>query len=118
LIEVCGELVEDFKLDGFSFDGNYHPALCHCPACGAAYKETGRPLPAKVNLGDVAYRQYLVWRGERLEDHYRKLLVRLRKANPDAALMTWTVNAGRYGHFLHSPRAMPSRLNLLIDLPM
>jgi hypothetical protein len=28
------------------------------------------------------------------------------------------VNAGRYGHFLHSPRAMPTRLNLLFDLPM
>jgi hypothetical protein len=44
--------------------------------------------------------------------------MRLRKANPEAVLMTWTVNAGRYGHFLHSPRAMPTRLNRLIDLPM
>ena len=33
-------------------------------------------------------------------------------------LMSWTVNAGRYGHFLYSPRAMPTRLNLLFDLPM
>ncbi len=32
--------------------------------------------------------------------------------------MTWTVNAGRFGHLLHSPRAMPARLNLLFDLPM
>ena len=32
--------------------------------------------------------------------------------------MTWTVNAGRYGHFLHSPRAMPVALNRVIDLPM
>ena len=32
--------------------------------------------------------------------------------------MSWTVNAGRYGHLLYSPRAMPTRLNLLFDLPM
>ena len=80
LIEVCGELVEDYGLDGFSFDGNYHPPLCHCPACAAAYKVSGRDLPAKPDLKDVAYREYLVWRGERLEDHYRKLVARLRRA--------------------------------------
>jgi hypothetical protein len=43
---------------------------------------------------------------------------RLKKINPDAVLMSWTVNAGRYGHYLTSPRAMPTRLNLLFDLPM
>jgi hypothetical protein len=118
LIEVCAELMEDFGLDGYSFDGSYHPPLCHCPACQASYRQTGKTLPPRVDLNDVAYRQYLVWRGERLEGHYRKLVTRMRKANADAALMTWTVNAGRYGHFLHSPRAMPTRLNRLIDLPM
>lgn len=118
LIDLCGELVEDFGFGGFSFDGNYHSSLCHCPACQAAYKKAGRDLPHKANLKDVEYRKYLVWRGERLEEHYRKLVTRLRQANPDATLMTWTVDAGRYGHFLHSPRAMPARLNQLIDLPM
>lgn len=118
LIELCGELVEEYDLDGFSFDGNYHPAICYCPACKAAYRKTGRKLPAKVDLNDVAYRKYLVWRGEKLEQHYRKLVARLRKGNPNAVLTTWTVNAGRYGHFLYSPRAMPTRMNRLIDLPM
>ena len=41
-----------------------------------------------------------------------------RRSKPDAVLMSWTVNAGRYGHLLHSPRAMPTRLNRLFDLPM
>jgi hypothetical protein len=118
LAEVCGELIEDFGLDGFSFDGNYHPPLCHCPACRAAYRRASKDLPARANLDDLAYRKYLVWRGEQLEEHYRKLVARMRRANPDAALMSWTVNAGRYGHFLHSPRAMPTRLNRLFDLPM
>ncbi len=115
LIDVCAELVADYGLDGYSFDGNYHPALCHCPACKAAYR---RDLPTKVDLDSVAYREYLVWRGERLEDHYRRLQARLKGLNPDAVLMSWTVNAGRYGHFLTSPRAMPTRLNRLFDLPM
>lgn len=119
LIEVCAELVRDYGIDGFSFDGNYHPALCYCPSCAAAYrKEHDRPLPAMANLDDVGYRRYLVWRGEKLEDHYRRLRQRIQQENPAAAIMTWTVNAGRYGHFLFSPRAMPTRLNRLIDLPM
>ncbi len=119
LIEVCGELIEDFHLDGYSFDGNYHPSLCKCPACKAAYrKERDRDLPDKVNLDDVGYREYLVWRGDKLEDHYRRLQQRIKKANTDAVLMSWTTNAGRDGHFLFSPRAMPTRLNRLFDLPM
>ncbi|HZY90878.1 MAG TPA: hypothetical protein VFE78_39000 [Gemmataceae bacterium] len=119
LIDVCAELIEDYGLDGYSFDGNYHPPLCHCPACKSAYRaDRKRALPAKINLDDVAYREYLVWRGERLEDHYRRLQQRIKHANPDAVLMSWTVNAGRYGHFLHSPRVMTTRMNRLFDVPM
>jgi hypothetical protein len=111
--------VQDYGIDGYSFDGNYHPRLCYCPACRKAYREgMKRDLPAKADLDDVAYREYLVWRGERLEDHYRKMQQCLKKIDANAVLMSWTVNAGRYGHFLHSPRAMPSRLNRLFDLPM
>lgn len=119
LIDVCVELVKDYQVDGYSFDGNYHPPICHCPHCKKAYRdERQRDIPPKINLDDVAYREYLVWRGERLEDHYLRLKRALRKANPDAVLMSWTVNAGRYGHFLHSPRAMPTSLNRIFDLPM
>jgi hypothetical protein len=119
LIDVCAELVRDYAVDGFSFDGNYHPSICYCPACKTAYQKSGLgDLPKRVDLNDPAYRAYLVWRGERLEDHYRRMQSRLKKINPDAVLMSWTVNAGRYGHFLTSPRAMPTRLNLLFDLPM
>ena len=119
LIDLCAELVADYKVDGFSFDGNYHPPLCFCSACKAAYKEDRkRGLPPKIDLDDVAYREYLVWRGERLEDHYRRMQRRIKRENADAVLTSWTVNAGRYGHFLYSPRAMPTRLNRLFDLPM
>jgi hypothetical protein len=119
LIELCAELVRDYHIDGFSFDGNYHPPLCHCPACKSSYQQSAhRALPPRANLDDPAYRAYLVWRGERLEEHYRRLRTRLRQVNADAVIMSWSVNAGRYGHFLHSPRAMSTRLNRLFDLPM
>lgn len=128
LIDQCVELMQDFGLDGYSFDGNYHPPICFCPACKKTYSSylshksygtnTTNTIPPRANLDDVAYREYLVWRGEKLEQHYAKLQQRLKAANPDAVVMTWTVNAGRYGHFLHSPRAMPTRMNQLFDLPM
>lgn len=118
-IELCAELVQDYQLDGYSFDGNYHPALCYCPACKAAYRaELGGDLPNKVDLDDLDYRRYLIWRGRKLEDHYRRLQERLKAVDPDTVLMSWTVNAGRYGHLLMSPRAMTTRTNLLFDLPM
>jgi hypothetical protein len=119
LIAVCRELVEDYGVDGYSFDGNYHPSICYCPHCKKAYRgERQRDLPAKANLDDVAYREYLVWRGGKLKEHYRKLKSTLRQASKDAVIMSWTVNAGRYGHFLHSPRAMPTSMNRVFDLPM
>lgn len=119
LIDVCAELIEDFGVDGYSFDGNYHPPLCHCVSCQTAYQaDTNVAIPDRVDLDKAAYRRYLVWRGEQLERHYAALQRRIKSVNPDAVLMSWTVNAGRYGHFLHSPRAMPTRLNQLFDLPM
>lgn len=119
LLSIAARWRWTFGCRQIKFDGNYHPALCHCNACQETYQaETGRELPVAVDLDQIAYREYLVWRGEKLEDHYRKLQQRLKGIRRDAVIMTWTVNAGRYGHFLHSPRAMPTRLNLLIDLPM
>lgn len=118
-IDMLAELIADFGVDGYSFDGNYHAALCYCPGCRITYRaETGEPIPPAARLDDVAYRRYLVWRGEKLEQHYAKMQKQIKATDPNAVLMSWTVNAGRYGHFLTSPRAMPTRLNRLFDLPM
>jgi hypothetical protein len=38
--------------------------------------------------------------------------------NPQAAVYTWTTNAGRFGHFLTSPRVMSARMNMLFDSPV
>ena len=119
LIEICAELVRDYGGDGYSFDGNYHPPICFCPACKQAYREErSQELPLAANLDDVEYRKYLAWRDEKLIGHYERLRRRIRQENADTALISWTVNAGRYGHLLHSPRAMPTSLNRVFDLPM
>jgi hypothetical protein len=119
LIDVLAELAHDYHLDGFSFDGNYHPALCYCPACRQQYRhDTGKELPPTANLDDIAYRRYLVWRGERMEEHYRRMQARLKAISPQIVLMSWSANAGRYGHLLSTPRPMPATVNRLFDLPM
>jgi hypothetical protein len=119
LIAVCAELITDYGLDGFSFDGDYQPPLCFCPACKAAHRqERNRDIPPRIDLDDIAYREYLVWRGERHEQHYRRMQQAIKAANPNAVLISWSANAGRYGHFLTSPRVMTTRANMLFDIPM
>lgn len=119
LANLLAELVRDYGLDGFSFDGNYHPPICFCPACKTAYRtDTDRDIPAVVSLDAVEYREYLVWRGERLESHVLALQHAIKAADPEAAIISWSANAGRYGHLLTSPRVMSTRLNLCFDMAM
>ncbi len=118
-IEGLAELMRDLDVDGFSFDGCYHPAINFSPYEKQLYaKETGKSLPAAIDLNDEAYRNYLLWADEKLEQWYRKLGERLREVKADSAIYTWTTNAGRYGHFLTSPRVMSARMNRLIHCPV
>lgn len=118
-IECLAEMMQEFQCDGFSFDGCYHHPINFSPFEKELYrKETGRELPQKIDLNDEAYRLYLLWADEKLENWYRKLGTRLKEINPDAAIYTWTTNAGRYGHFLTSPRVMSARMNRLIHCPV
>jgi hypothetical protein len=52
-----------------------------------------------------------------MEDLVRRMQERLKGIKPEVALVTWTTNAGRFGHFLSIPRNMPARMNLLLDAP-
>ena len=119
LIENLAEIFTDYRVDGISFDGNYHPMINYTPHDMELYRqETGREFPAKIDLTSDDYKIYLLWADTKLENWYRKLHARLRQVNPQAAVYTWTTNAGRYGHFLTSPRVMSARMNLLFDSPV
>ncbi|MDB6152912.1 MAG: Trehalose utilization [Chthoniobacteraceae bacterium] len=119
LIENLAEIFADYHVDGISFDGNYHPPLNYTPYDMELYvRETGRAFPRKIDIADDDYKIYLLWADTKLENWYRKLHARLREVNPQAAIYTWTTNAGRYGHFLTNPRVMSARMNLLFDSPV
>ena len=119
LIENLAEIFADLRVDGISFDGNYHPQINYTPYDMELFRqETGREFPAQIDLSSDDYKIYLLWADTKLENWYRKLHARLRQVNPQAAVYTWTTNAGRYGHFLTTPRVMSARMNLLFDSPL
>ena len=116
-IDVLVEIATKFPVDAFSFDGLHYGGFCYCQYCTKDYRaETGNEIPA-VNLEDSAFRRYQHWADRRMEKTIQKTQARLKAINPNIALVTWTTNAGRFGHFRDIPRNMPARMNLLLDAP-
>ncbi len=117
-IEVLAEILTKFPdVNAFSFDGLHYGGVCYCQHCRQNYRaDTGAEIPA-TNMEDPAFRRYQHWADRRMEDLVRRMQIRLKGIKPDVALVTWTTNAGRFGHFLSIPRNMPARMNLLLDAP-
>ncbi|MDP1796473.1 MAG: ThuA domain-containing protein, partial [Planctomycetaceae bacterium] len=117
-IDVLAEILAKFPaVDAFSFDGLHYGGVCYCDECRKNFrKETGGEIP-NTDMNDLAFRRYQHWADRRMEDLVRRMQVRLKGIKPEVALVTWTTNAGRFGHFLSIPRNMPARLNLLFDAP-
>lgn len=119
LIEQVMEVMQMTGADGITFDGYCNDAFCYCDYCKAKYlQDTGKQIPAYVDYGSADYRQYLAWQDAQICDHMTRMQAALDAANPDFAFYIWSTNAGRYGHFLTSPRVMPTELNLLFDCSM
>lgn len=117
-IDVLCEIVTQFPdVDAFSFDGLHYGGVCYCEHCRTSYRnETQSEIP-NPDLNDPAFRRYQHWADRRMEDVVRRMQTRLKAIKPSLALITWTTNAGRWGHFLSIPRNMPTRMNLLLDAP-
>ncbi len=117
-IDVLAEILTRFPdVDAFSFDGLHYDGVCYCQHCRENYRrETGAEIP-NVDMNDPAFRRYQHWADRRMEDLVQRMQERLKGIKPDVALVTWTTNAGRFGHFLSIPRNMPARMNLLLDAP-
>jgi hypothetical protein len=118
LIEVLAEIASKFPdVSAFSFDGLHHGGVCYCRACRENYRaQNGREIP-NADMEDPAFRRYQHWADRRLEALVRRIQARLKAIRPEIALVTWTTNAGRFGHFRSVPRNMPARMNLLFDAP-
>lgn len=117
-IDVLAEIVTQFpQVDAFSFDGLHYGGVCYCQHCRENFRrDTGADIP-NLDLNDPAFRRYQHWADRRMEDVVRRMQTRLKGINPELALVTWTTNAGRFGHFRDIPRNMPARMNLLLDAP-
>ncbi|HUY93481.1 MAG TPA: alpha-amylase family protein [Pirellulales bacterium] len=117
-IEVLAEIVTRFPdVDAFSFDGLHYGGFCYCQHCRENYRrDTNQEIP-NPDMNDPAFRRYQHWADRRMEDLVRRMQARLKGIKPEVALVTWTTNAGRFGHFLSIPRNMPARMNLLFDAP-
>lgn len=117
-IEVLAEILTKFPaVDAFSFDGLHYAGACYCQHCRANFRaDTGENLPP-LDINESAFRRYQHWADRRLEALIVRMQTRLKAIKPDVALVTWTTNGGRFGHFLDVPRNMPARMNLLLDAP-
>jgi hypothetical protein len=117
-IDVLAEILTKFPdVDAFSFDGLHYGGMCYCQHCRENYrKDTGAEIPA-TDMNDSKFRHYQHWADRRMENLIQRMQTRLKSIKPTVALVTWTTNAGRWGHFLSIPRNMPSRMNLLLDAP-
>lgn len=118
VIEVLAEILTRFpEVDAFSFGGLHLGGVCYCRSCREAYRrDAGGEIP-DADLDDPAFRRYQHWADRRMEALIGRMQHRLKSIKPEVALVTWTTNAGRFGHLLSIPRNMPARMNLLLDAP-
>jgi hypothetical protein len=117
-IDVLAEILTRYPVvDAFSFDGLHYGGVCYCQHCRASYrKDTGAEIP-NMDMNDAGFRRYQHRADRRMEALIVRMQTRLKGIKPEVALVTWTTNAGRFGHFLSIPRNMPTRMNLLLDAP-
>ena len=90
-------------MSAYSFDGLHYGGVCYCKHCRANYlKETGKEIP-NADMNDLAFRRYQHWADRRMEDVVRRMQTRLKAIKPEVAIVSWTTNAGRFGHFPEHP---------------
>lgn len=117
-IDVLCEIATKFpEVDGFTFDGIHYGGCCYCQHCRQNYRrETNKEIPPP-DMADATFREYQHWADRKMENLLIRMQTRLKRINPELAIVSWTTNAGRWGHFLSIPRNMPTRMNLLMDAP-
>ena len=118
MIEVLAEIATRYpEVAAFSFDGLHYGGSCYCQHCREDFRREQSAEIPKADMNSPAFRRYQHWADRRMESMVQRMQTRLKAIRPELALVSWTTNAGRFGHFLSIPRNMPSRMNLLLDVP-
>ena len=137
IIKQLADIALESGVDGYSFDGS-HQELCYCKYCKEKYRAaTGKEIPTelagagrtdggdlakdasgKLDLSNPDIVRYFRWREQTMMDFWQAMRAALRAVNPDFGFLTWTINAGRWGHLSGVPRSQPFILNRLFDVPM
>ena len=95
LKDFCVEVVNDLRFDGIWFDGAFlfghgmtGTYACCCDFCTTRYRrQTGRPMPATVDLRELAFREYLEWRQNDHTEYWRELSRYVYDRNPNAIIV-------------------------------
>jgi hypothetical protein len=97
LPRFVAEVVAELGFDGIWFDGstfanhNATPGFsqpgCRCDHCRARFRrDTGLPLPEKLDASDPAFRPWVAWRYDLLMDVWKRCVDAVAEANPRAVV--------------------------------
>ena len=99
------EWMDNLDLDGIYFDdmnwGTHEswpwtPSCC-CGYCEGIYrKDSGRPIPTKVDMSSIDFKRFVNWRYEKLKDVMAHVTLRVREKHPDA-IMDYNYYGRHYG---------------------
>jgi hypothetical protein len=82
---VTREIVANFKPNGIFSNRWEGSGMCYCEHCRANFRAvSGMDLPRTNNPQDLARRQYIVWREQRLFELWRLWDAEIRKIDPQA----------------------------------
>ena len=85
MTNVTKEIVRRYGVDAIFSNRWAGHGICYCEHCQKNFSEAfGMPLPRSTDPQDAAYRNYQIWRNNRLFDLWDLWESEMRKINPDS----------------------------------
>jgi hypothetical protein len=85
MTEVHKEIMSRYMVDGIFSNRWAGSGMCYCEHCQRNFRDyCGLELPRNRNSQNATYRNYLIWRQQRLFDLWTLWDTEIRKINPDA----------------------------------
>ena len=88
MTEVTKEIVRLYQVDGIFSNRWSGSGMCWCEHCRRNFRAfSGKDLPRTASRQDPAYRDYTLWRQQRLFDLWHLWDAEIKKLNPNAAFI-------------------------------